>query len=376
MSLWPEVALGEVLIERRETPDPVEVELGTIPIVAKIRFDSGQLEFREGNGSKTGMILIRPGDLVISGINAYKGAIALYGDDSPGPVAATIHYGAYQANPDRVDARYLWWLLRSCAFRDSLARKVPGGVKTELKAKRLLPIPIPLPPVEEQRRVVRRIEQLAASMGAAARAHEAADRWSGSLLSRSASLVFDAALTRASIPIRDVVVFERGRFTPRPRNDPRFFGGQHPWIQIGEIEAADKYIHGWTRTLNDQGLAVSRKFPAGTVLISIAATIGSVGILGFDCCVPDSVVAAMPTSDVDSEFVYYYLSYLRGHLEELAPQSAQKNINLRILQSLPFPRVPRGEQRRIVDFLDRIRTQCSAIARVQAQRTALVNALT
>ena len=186
---------------------------------------------------------------------------------------------------------------------------------------------------------------------------------------------FGAALARASIPMRDVVAFERGRFTPRPRNDPRFLGGEHPWIQIGEIEAADKYIRGWTRSLNDQGLAVSRKFPAGTVLVSIAATIGSVGILGFDCCVPDSVVAAVPTSDVDSEFVYYYLSYLRGHLEKLAPQSAQKNINLRILQSLPFPRVPRGEQRRIVDFLDRIRTQCSAIARVQAQRTLLVNAL-
>jgi type I restriction enzyme S subunit len=194
-------------------------------------------------------------------------------------------------------------------------------------------------------------------------------------LNRSASLIFDAALARASIPIRAAVAFERGRFTHRPRNDPQFFGGQHPWIQIGEIEAADKFIQGWTQTLNDRGLGVSRKYPAGTVLISIAATIGSVGILGFDCCVPDSVVAALPTDDVDGEFVYYYLAYLRSHLEVLAPQSAQKNINLKILESLPFPRVSHDEQRRIVAFLDRIRTQCSTVAGIQTQRSALVHAL-
>jgi len=45
-----------------------------------------------------------------------------------------------------------------------LSEHVPGGIKTELKSKRLLPIPIPLPPLAEQRRVVARIEELAAQI--------------------------------------------------------------------------------------------------------------------------------------------------------------------------------------------------------------------
>ena len=58
-----------------------------------------------------------------------------------------------------------------------------------------------------------------------------------------------------------------------------FFGGDHPWIQIAEIEASEKYSKKWRETLNNEGLASSRKFLSGTLLISIAATIGAVGIL-------------------------------------------------------------------------------------------------
>src|ERR1017187_5105723 len=119
-----------------------------------------------------------------------------------------------------------------------------------------------------------------------------------------------------------------------PRNEPRFFGGVHPWIQIGEIESSNKYIRAWTQTLNDDGLKISKKFPRGTVLISIAATIGAVGILDFDCCVPDSIVGVTPKPQTEPEFLYHYLGYLRGHLEEIAPQSAQKNINLGILTQI------------------------------------------
>src|ERR1043166_7765133 len=122
-------------------------------------------------------------------------------------------------------------------------------------------------------------------------------------------------MKNGSAPLESVARLERGKFHHRPRNEPRFFGGDHPWIQIGEIESSDKYIRTWTQTLNDDGLAISRKFPRGTVLISIAATIGAVGILDFDCRVPDSIVGVTAFSDIDSDFLYHYLGYVRTHLE-------------------------------------------------------------
>ena len=81
---------------------------GRVRIVSKIGFDNGILQFRTDGETKTGMVLIRPGDLVVSGINAAKGAIAVYGLDNELPAAATIHYGAYAPKTSRVDAAFLW----------------------------------------------------------------------------------------------------------------------------------------------------------------------------------------------------------------------------------------------------------------------------
>jgi len=161
---WPYVPLGKVLIERREIPSDEALTQGEIPIIEKIAFDEGRIYLRNEGTTKTNMILIRPGDLVISGINAAKGAIAIYGEENREPIAATIHYSAYIPNHDKVDIRYLWWLLRSNAFRKLLLKYVPGGIKTELKAKRFLPVPVPLPPLTEQRQIVAHIEKLSSNI--------------------------------------------------------------------------------------------------------------------------------------------------------------------------------------------------------------------
>ena len=164
---WQEVLLGEVLTERKETPTPESLENGEISIISKIGFNNGKIELRVDGKTKTGMILARPGDLVISGINATKGAIAVYPETAPKPLAATIHYGAYIPNKERVAIQYLWWFLRSVAFREIVQDHIPGGIKTELKSKRFLTVPIPLPSLKEQQRILAYIESLAARVNEA-----------------------------------------------------------------------------------------------------------------------------------------------------------------------------------------------------------------
>lgn len=164
MNNWPKVRLGEILTERRETPDSDDLDSGRVKIVEKISFGTGQIKLRSNGSTKTGMILVRPSDLLLSGINAAKGAIAIYDHSASEPAAATIHYGAYIPNREMVDVHFLWWMLRSGFFKELLSEYVPGGIKTELKAKRLLPIPVPLPPLSEQKRIVMRIEELSAKI--------------------------------------------------------------------------------------------------------------------------------------------------------------------------------------------------------------------
>src|SRR3990172_6924916 len=161
---WPKVRLEEVLTERRETPDSNDLDSGRVKIVEKISFGTGQIQLRSNGSTKTGMILVHPGDLLVSGINAAKGAIAIYDESATESAAATIHYGAYIPNRENVDVRFLWWMLRSRFFKELLSENVPGGIKMELKAKRLLPIPVPRPPLSEQRRIVMRMEELSVQL--------------------------------------------------------------------------------------------------------------------------------------------------------------------------------------------------------------------
>jgi hypothetical protein len=62
---------------------------------------------------------------------------------------------------------------------------------------------------------------------------------------------------------------DRGRFGHRPRNEPRFYNGKYPFVQIGNLPRQGGAITTFTQTLNEQGLAISRMFPKGTVLIAI-----------------------------------------------------------------------------------------------------------
>ncbi len=225
MSSWPTVQLGDILTERQEKPNPEQLAVGEIPVVAKIAFNEGKIELRRDSDTKTGMILIRPGDLVVSGINAAKGAIAVYGREKTEPIAATIHYGAYIPKTDRVDIQFLWWLLRSNAFREVLFEYVPGGIKTELKATRLLPVPIRLPSLPEQRQIVARIEELATKINEARSLRKKAAQETGLIFDSFLKSVFDGRAEINHWPSRllpDVALVARGKFAHRPVTNPVF----------------------------------------------------------------------------------------------------------------------------------------------------------
>jgi type I restriction enzyme S subunit len=376
MKPWPTVRLGEVLTERRETPSPDDLAFGRVRIVSKISFDTGRIELRSESETNTGMILARPGDLVVSGINAAKGAIAVYGPENNEPIAATIHYGAYTPKPDRADLKFLWWFFRSQYFRDLLNEHVPGGIKTELKAKRLLPIPIPLPPLAEQRRVVARIEALAAQIHEARTLRHQAAEEAEALFDSFLSARFDSS----DWPLKqlpEVAEVARGKFGHRPRNEPRFYGGEFPFIQIGDISNSGRYIRTHSQSLNKDGLAISRMFPAGTVAIAITgATIGVTGILGFDSCFPDSIVGiqARPES-VTPEFIYLSVEHAKKTALAEATQTTQPNINLGNLNRLKVRVPPLAEQHRIVAELDALQAEVDALKRLQAETAAELEAL-
>jgi type I restriction enzyme S subunit len=371
---WPTVPMGQVMTHRKQfleisdlnTYKRCRVQLHAQGIILRDIVPGAQIKTKAQQ-------VCRPGEFLVAEIDAKVGGFGVVPESLDGAIVSS-HYFLFTLNETALDQRFLDFYIRTPAFRDQVAARGSTNYAA-IRPHHILQYTIPLPPLDEQRRIVARIEALAAKIQEARALRRQAAAQADAIAAAARVAVFSAAAKAGIVSLAEVATLDRGKFSHRPRNEPRFFGGDHPWIQIAEIEASAKYVRRWTQTLNDDGLAISRKFERGTVLVSIAATIGAAAILDFDCCVPDSIVGVAVKPGTDPEYIYHWLGYVRGHLEEVAPQSAQKNINLKLLSALPIPFLPLADQHRIVAYLDGLQARADALKRLQAETAAQLDAL-
>ena len=153
------------------------------------------------------------------------------------------------------------------------------------------------------------------------------------------------------VELGSVCTIKRGKFSHRPRNEPRFFGGKYPFIQTGDVVKAKGGSVGYKQTLNEEGLSVSKLFHPPLVLLTIAANIGDTAILDYDACFTDSVVGITPidTNKIDTYFLQVLLSQKQEELNEVAAatQSAQKNLSVSKLSPITI-HIPSISEQKII----------------------------
>ncbi len=147
---WVKMKLGDVIKNREGRYKPNDPTIAGLKRIDKINF-SGQI-FLSDKGSNTDMILIKKGDLVISGINVEKGALAVYEGEED--ILATIHYSSYIFDTTKIDIDFLKVFLRSPDFIQLLKEQVPGGIKTEIKPKHILPLEVYFPETTKEQKAI------------------------------------------------------------------------------------------------------------------------------------------------------------------------------------------------------------------------------
>jgi|WetSurMetagenome_2_1015567.scaffolds.fasta_scaffold78337_2 type I restriction enzyme, S subunit len=216
-------------------------------------------------------------------------------------------------------------------------------------------IKIPLPPLAEQKRIVQALDK--------AHALRQKRKKTISLLDNYLKSVFLEMFGDPIMNSKDwdkdkfgkIGTLDRGISKHRPRNAPELLGGPHPLIQTGDIANSGIYIKNYKSTYSDIGLRQSKKWKSGTICITIAANIAKTGILTFDACFPDSVVGFIPSAQrTNNEFIHFWMSFFQKILEANAPESAQKNINLRILRNLDVIVPPVELQNNFADIVHKV----------------------
>jgi type I restriction enzyme S subunit len=252
-----------------------------------------------------------------------------------------------------VDSTYLHAVLCAADIRALAAQQAVPMLTIGM----LAPLSIPLPRLDEQRRIAEVLRAVDDAIGSSRMAAEAARQANQTIrhellgVTRDGNLV-DLPADWEIRPLEALATVERGKFSIRPRNDPRFFGGRMPFIQTGDITAAGDYLDSHTQTLNELGVTVSRVFPAGTIMTTIAANIGDLTITAYPVACPDSVVGIEAREGVNLFWLYSVLSCFKVALDRASTQNAQKNINLQTLRPLLIPVPPPDLMNKLAETLE------------------------
>ncbi|HZY30550.1 MAG TPA: restriction endonuclease subunit S, partial [Candidatus Methylomirabilis sp.] len=158
------VPLGEVLrpVSRPESADP-EI---TYRILGAHWYAKGLYikHIKRGSEIQANKVYrVEQGDFVYNRLFAWKGSFAIATEENHGCYVSN-EFPVFTINRDRAEGKYLWrYFSRASAWDEALSLS-SGGTPTSrnrLKEEKLLAMKIPLPPLDEQRRIVARIEELA-----------------------------------------------------------------------------------------------------------------------------------------------------------------------------------------------------------------------
>ncbi|MDV6326863.1 restriction endonuclease subunit S [Idiomarina sp. Sol25] len=407
-SQWKLISLGWVL----ESPvtdgphsTPQFLEEG-VPFLSVDGIQEGSLVFencryisREDHTEFKKKAAPKAGDILL-GKAASVGKVALVTDSAP-EFSIWSPLALIRAIQNKCIAKFLLYCFNSVELQNQIKLLSNSNTQANLGMKDIPKLKLPIPPFDEQQKIAQFLNYETAKIDALIDEQKRLIE----LLKEKRQAVISHAVTKGlnpNAPMKDsgfewlgevpehwrvksykyACRIYRGKFTHRPRNDPKMYDGQHPFIQTGDVARAQKTIETYSQTLNDRGAAVSQKFPAGTLVMAIAANIGDTAILGFEAYAPDSVVGFKPTNDTNLEFLRYSLISALPALEQASTQNTQANLNIDRIGSLvaTFPSL--DEQERIVKHIEEQLSGASELIKealkteklLKERRSALISA--
>lgn len=168
----------------------------------------------------------------------------------------------------------------------------------------------------------------------------------------------------AWVRLNDIASVVRGG-SPRPAGDPRFYGGNIPFLKVADITASKRmFVERFTSTITEAGLNKTREISTRTVLLTNSgATLGVPAICEFRTTFNDGIAAFIELNElVFDEYLYLFLKSKTKWLQDIASRGqGQPNLNTEIIRSMWFPLAPITEQHRIVMRVSELMRLCDSL---------------
>ena len=403
------VKIASFLKERKIIFKPIEANDSGLQRIEKIDFN-GNI-FLAPIKTNTNMILIKKGDLVISGINVEKGALAIYNQEND--VLASIHYSAYEFDHTQIDILYLKYFLKSQTFRRILCKQSGNGIKTEIKSKHLLPLEIFLPSLEQQKEIVKKIQSvendieslnneivIQNSITIDIRQSILQQAAEGKLVPQNPNDEPASVLLEKIKAEKEKLIFEKKIKKQKPlpsisdEEKPFELPQRWEWCRLSDLcivitdgdhlpppqvekgipfvvisNIIDNTINltktRYVKTEYYNNINWDKKPQISDILFTVTGSYG-IPIQVINEYLPfcfQRHIAILKFRLIESKFMYHWLlsPIVKHQCDEKATGIAQKTVSLNVLRNMIIPLPPLAEQQRIVEKVDKLMTLCDEL---------------
>ncbi len=296
--------------------------------------------------------LAKSTDVLVCVVGATCGKLNLGADCAIGRSVAAI-----RPNPSLLNQGFLYAFLRGCTLRLRFGSQ--GSAQGVITREMLASIPMPLPPLAEQERIVKLLDEADELRKLRAQA----DRRTSSLIpALFYEMIGDPEHTRFSEkPLIELVVEERPITYGILKPGPDVKGGI-PYVRVLDIKQSRLHVEQLHKTTNEIANQYRRSMlRPGDILVTIRGTVGRT------CIVPDELTGANITQDtarlgtipsIEPVYVVEFLNtpWAQGWMNHHTQGQAVKGINLGDLKKLPVPVPPLPLQKKFAARVSEIRT--------------------
>jgi type I restriction enzyme S subunit len=330
--------------------------------------------------AKKSHFVIRSGDVIYNKLFAWKGTFGLVPPQLDG-MFVSDKFPTYLLDSTQVNENWLRWYFHHPAVWEQARSMSTGSAalsKLTLNPPKFLLLTMPVPPLDEQRRIVARIEELAAQIHEARElrklALEQAEALSVSLL--LALLPRDIEMRRLGDLVATGKTISYGVLVPGPHLEDGV-----PFVRIQDLDLRNPPALPNKRIARDIEAQYKRtRLRGGEILIGVVGSIGKLGVAPASWAganIARAVCRIVPSDAIDRDYLVLVLSSRtsQDYFRQTTRTLAQPTLNVAQLSHLPIPLPPLYEQRRIVAELGGLQAQVDAMKHLQSDTAAELDAL-
>ncbi len=307
---------------------------------------------------------LQPGDLLMARMPDPLGRTCMV-PENIGRAVTVVDVAIIRIARKDINPRFIMWLLNSPGIRQQIEMLASGTTRRRITRKNLGTIDLPIPPIDEQHKIVEILEDHLSRLGAAMEdvkhAKVKAAQFRRSLLQAGLNGFFNDGPKDSSsrlpsewkhVTLADVADWTSGG-TPSSK-DTSLYGGDIPWIVIGDL--TESVVLTTEKTITKKGLDSSsaKILPPGTVMVAMyGASIGRTGVMGKEMATNQAIACGTPKEGVIlGDYLLYYLQSQKQEFIYAGKGGAQPNISQGVVKGWNIPLPPLVEQQIIIDQID------------------------